>query len=651
MSKSGIKLIFLGLILSLTAGCVYFNTFYNANQYFKQAEKLSRSPNADPTRQQIELYDKVIERCARVIRDHKSSKYVDDALFLMGKSFLAKGESQKAIDTFEQLVVNYPRSGYVDEASLLIGQAYYSVGDQDQALAVFQSTVENYPHRSFAVRAQFLIADILFVNEDYEGAIAEYEKVLTMKAKGPLVGETTAQLGECHYHLKNYQQAEAYLGLAAQNTEDRADRAELMFKQGDALIALERYQEAQRVFEQIEKESNIAVDKTRSQIQIARTKMHLDEPGAGWEMLSKIAEENKNSASGAEANYYMGEYILETADYDSARAYFDQASRGSAGTDIGLKATSKKNELDRLLSLQSGQGSRHEIAANFTQLGEVYYMEQGNIRLALNAYQTVIDSFPDTEYMTNALYAQAFILEHEQGLIDSADAIYTAILQQYPDSPHADALRRRFGLPVPKRPFIIPEPEVVEKPAQETTPTGPESQPRPLPSEAADRPVSERLKDIAWPEGTIMDDSVATDSTPVNPALPAPVEPAVLRPDSLLTAPADFDTLAIAPAVNDSGGIPQAEHPPLAPVVDEPDSPVIAAPDSVDIPPAPEPEIPPADTISAATSALSDTITVAPPDSILPPVPIARDSLALPAADSLVVPAEPDSSWPNSFDH
>ena len=108
--------------LSLSA-CVYFNTFYNAKKFYRKAEKervkheevyagwafdgagpelqRQRSNQAD------QFYDKAARKASKVLEKYKESDLVDDAMFLMGKSFYWRGEYLRSVQSFRDLETNF----------------------------------------------------------------------------------------------------------------------------------------------------------------------------------------------------------------------------------------------------------------------------------------------------------------------------------------------------------------------------------------------------------------------------------------------------------------------------------------------------------------------------------------------------------------
>src|SRR5262249_33850407 len=87
----------------LGSGCAYFNTFYSAKKSFDAAEKLYRNPDDRATSQQVALYDQALKSATKLVVSYPKSKYVDDAVLIMGRSLLGKGDYDKARQKFREL--------------------------------------------------------------------------------------------------------------------------------------------------------------------------------------------------------------------------------------------------------------------------------------------------------------------------------------------------------------------------------------------------------------------------------------------------------------------------------------------------------------------------------------------------------------------
>jgi TolA-binding protein len=101
---------------AFTGGCAYFNTLHNANAKFAEAQDIKK--RADPERNDISnqektLYQESFEKAAKVVKYYPDSKWVDDALLLMGRASFEKGEYSTALRKFDEILVFYSESDLV----------------------------------------------------------------------------------------------------------------------------------------------------------------------------------------------------------------------------------------------------------------------------------------------------------------------------------------------------------------------------------------------------------------------------------------------------------------------------------------------------------------------------------------------------------
>jgi len=116
LSVKTIILVAVVLAAAVTLGsCAYFNTLYNAKKIYGEAEEMRENKDGEVDRNLKEKYNEVITKCGKVIRDYPDSKWVDDAIFLMGKCLVRQGEYDKGIRKFLELTTNYPERNYVSQ--------------------------------------------------------------------------------------------------------------------------------------------------------------------------------------------------------------------------------------------------------------------------------------------------------------------------------------------------------------------------------------------------------------------------------------------------------------------------------------------------------------------------------------------------------
>ena len=114
--------IILILIALFFNSCVYFNTFYNAKNSFNNAVEIIDNESSKNYQQNSTLSNTAknllyesIASSNIVLEKYPDSKYVDDAIYYIGRSYFNLGEIYKAEKYFNQLITDYKKSQYYNE--------------------------------------------------------------------------------------------------------------------------------------------------------------------------------------------------------------------------------------------------------------------------------------------------------------------------------------------------------------------------------------------------------------------------------------------------------------------------------------------------------------------------------------------------------
>jgi len=155
ISPLALSLVFALLCLGLSACFIgdfmgaYFNTYYNAQKAFSEAEdavwnqpELKQAGTGrnylaqfNVTQDAKTKFASVIEKCSKLLQYHPESNLVDDALMMIGKSYFYQADYQQAERKFNELISGYPKSNLVFEARLLLAYSYYKEGNKTSAVS------------------------------------------------------------------------------------------------------------------------------------------------------------------------------------------------------------------------------------------------------------------------------------------------------------------------------------------------------------------------------------------------------------------------------------------------------------------------------------------------------------------------------------
>ncbi|MFN2432796.1 MAG: tol-pal system YbgF family protein [Gemmatimonadota bacterium] len=133
------------LLGSALPGCVYFNTFYNAEKYYAEGEELVRdAPRGESLPPSARTaFEKSIEKSSAVLAAHGDSKYADDALLLLAKAHHHLGNHAEAAAALEVLLREHPESDLRDDAMLWLARAGRLAGDVATATRVTEQLLDS----------------------------------------------------------------------------------------------------------------------------------------------------------------------------------------------------------------------------------------------------------------------------------------------------------------------------------------------------------------------------------------------------------------------------------------------------------------------------------------------------------------------------
>ncbi len=419
--------------LVLFAGCAYFNTFYNAQVYYREGMMLKERGQAGLAKPK---FDKAIEKSALVISRWPKSRWVDDALFLIGRGYYEKGEFGRAARSFEQLELAFPNSPFLPEATFYRGIALIKDGNTGTGRLVLERVKQAYP--KFRDAASFHLAMIALERGDDQEAVDSLKNFVQRFPKSRYYREAVRQLAEGCLRLGNYALAEVWFNRYAQIETDARKRAEAKLKIALCRLAEERYDDVLKMvrdvlgrYSELDGEFNLLAGKAYMGM------------GRHNEALAAFAQVRSNNANGAEAAFMIGKYYEENKDFERAMVYYDSAKQRRAESEYGVLATKRLALLEAII--RDTLRSRTPAETRFL-LAEVHALNLGEYDNAMAIYQQVYDSFPNTEWAPKALFAKAWILMRiKQDSLAGAEVL-KKIVAEYPKTEYADESRRLLGL-------------------------------------------------------------------------------------------------------------------------------------------------------------------------------------------------------------
>lgn len=350
------------------SGCVYFNTYYNAQKFFRQAEKArelqeeeqqlagARKRKVRETARATELYDKAARTASKVLEQYRESERVDDAMFLMGRAFYWQSDYASAARTFGDLEKNFPASEFYDRARYWRGLACEGQGERAQARELYRALFSAGKGQEAHLAGQRL-GEMAFAEGDYVAAIQEYRAALEAFPQAEGRAELWLRLGEALMARGDsaaYREAlEAF--AHAQRERPRPETAyRARLNEGRILYASGQEEQALQLYTSLLREQRFRPFEGQTRLLIGQYYQERRLLDQALEEYGQIRDDFPQTAHSAMALYHTGMlYLRDYGDQNRAREYLQEVAKekpGSEAADSSGERLRDLGELDRLMA-------------------------------------------------------------------------------------------------------------------------------------------------------------------------------------------------------------------------------------------------------------------------------------------------------------
>jgi tetratricopeptide (TPR) repeat protein len=153
---------------------------------------------------------KAIDQYRNLIRDYPNLKKGDAVIttYRLAKSYEYLNLYQEALAEFKYLYSRYPESKYIPEAMFIIGKMCYRIGKFDRAIDEFKEYIKRFPDDEHVKDAYFRIADCYSQIRQFDNADVWYGNALKKwPALEKISKNNILQLGSFYLQTEKYDQA------------------------------------------------------------------------------------------------------------------------------------------------------------------------------------------------------------------------------------------------------------------------------------------------------------------------------------------------------------------------------------------------------------------------------------------------------------
>jgi predicted negative regulator of RcsB-dependent stress response/outer membrane protein assembly factor BamD (BamD/ComL family) len=335
----------------------YYNRFYLAESTFEQGEenielnqekplfqfkeeKLTTKGNAD--------FNEVIKFSSKILQFNKDTKYVNEAIYMIAKSYYYKGEYNKALRKFIELD-NLRDEDYGLSTKLWIAKCEMQMRNFDSALEHLEE-VKNIAitNEDEEILFQVYVAEIsyLIYREDFSKAINKIEELVNQDLKDEVKSEVTYELGMLYVSLSNYEKAVYAFKLVEEGSPTFKIEFMSKLEYAKAIKHIDKSYEALQILNDMRDDTKYEPHWDIIDLEIAQIELESGSVELALEIFYSVdTGYTKNESSGIAA--FMQGDIMEHIymDFDSAKILYEKVATKKAPSEYRLEARLKANLL------------------------------------------------------------------------------------------------------------------------------------------------------------------------------------------------------------------------------------------------------------------------------------------------------------------
>ncbi|MEO6461802.1 MAG: tetratricopeptide repeat protein, partial [Candidatus Eisenbacteria bacterium] len=408
------------VLAAASAGCAYFNTFYSAKKNFSDAEEqmaLLPDPEVRAGASQATLYDKAIQGASRILIEYPNSKWVDDAVLLIGRSQLAKGDYELAQVKFAELAVTFPQSELRSDAMFWSAVAAERDRRRPEAIARYDSLLAIWPSAKRRDEALLRRANLYLLAREPARAESDLRDLSTRK--GRIGYEAGLKLAEAQFAARRYAEARAEFSRVAGRAPTEQLRNDARLRVGDSDEALSEYTAAAETYQQLLRDAKTEDNRARARLRYASALGLAGKVDAGLAELAHVIEDQPRTPWAAEAAFRSG-YLHEVIrdDFAAARASYDGVAQQLPSSPFVAQAAQRRDNLDDLESFRQARGdsvSGDAAAEAAFKSAEIYLFQLGKPDKALEEYARLGRDHPGSALAPRAAFARGWVKARRLG--------------------------------------------------------------------------------------------------------------------------------------------------------------------------------------------------------------------------------------------
>ena len=275
-------------------------------------------------------YDAAAKEYIALIEEYSEkedkAQILEKAYYGLAWTYLKAGQTEKSIETFQNIINKTDRDIVKVSALTQIGDAYHEIGQLNKAIGIYDDILRNYPDSLYTDYAQFRQGMALIKLNQFDAATLSLKSLQANFPTSKYVNDANYYLAVAQFKKEDWQNAAHY----AENYLNNASEPDIYIVEAHYLQALSyfnltEYQKALKKFQYITKTyPDQKIIFNSSLLNIAKCHYHSGNEKEALKRLISITQKFPGTEIAKESFLWLGNHFFEKTQFKTAVEYYKQ---------------------------------------------------------------------------------------------------------------------------------------------------------------------------------------------------------------------------------------------------------------------------------------------------------------------------------------
>ena len=438
----------------------YFNTFYNAEEFFEKAEKIRLQNRGEKIPQSaINDYEKVIEKSRFVMDEYPDFKLRKKAFILIVQSHFYRGELREAMGTLGELKNEFGDKVYV-EVEFWTSLVKWKQNKPQPAINGLNELINFSLNVDMEAKVYLAIAEIFLEQKMYSEAMDNLEKSAERIQDQNEKGQIYYRIAELSFDAKSYDRALSGYQEVIKNSQSKKQIQEGNLKTVQIYRLKGNLDLATNSIKNMLLDDNYKTIFPNLELELAKLYDQQNMISESRNRLASIVQDYPKTTVSAEAYYMLGNYSIEQDwDMEDALKQYSSVVKENKQSlyaqpaqvrikEINTYQQSKLDleswslriaESDTIADFHFTEDEQNELAKNLYSLTELEAFHFDRSDTGLVYLDLLVQYAYQSKLFPKALYAKSVILE-DKGELSLSKLLKQRIVNEFPKTDFALAI-------------------------------------------------------------------------------------------------------------------------------------------------------------------------------------------------------------------